>query len=937
MNTFHGNNYDLRITRLDIRTGAIRDYKRSNKPDSAISAGINSIYEDKSKILWFATDTGLTKFTRQTGKFTNYTLKDTFKNPEKNNLTVFRETKKGKFWLSSPGGLVYFDPANGHFERAMENGEQGALSSVPIIVKMLDHTDRLWVATAFGGINKQDNVKSALEIVKNIPGVPNDYPGPFVKIISVEKGFTWVLTSSGVYNWISGTNKFKKIYALPPGSSAIIGKDSTLYIGNGGGLTVYNLLSHKKDVYKSILADSTTLISNHVGQLFQDHTGIIWIASNDDKGINSFDPKTKKITRYPYLPALANHLNTKGGALDDCRVLAIYEDRSNTVWVGTNNGGLNRFDRKTGKFVSYYNERNKALYCVNTIFEDRKRRLWLGTYLDGLFEFDRKTGTVVKHVDMNSGLLANSVDNIVEDAAGHLWIESQRGLSRLDPETMKVKNFKINDILPGNEAFGINEIPLNDGRFVITEKNALAIFNPKDLDDNPYPPIVHIESLIHYNPKTDDKNGVKIIAYGRNALDLPYNQNRVQFSFIALHYDDPQQNTYAYKLDGYDKQWVQAGTDRWATYTNLSPGTYTFHVRAANSSGVWNNTGDSFTIVIHPPWWLTWWAWLLWIAAFIIALSSFIKYRSRQLLRENQVLEEKIGLRTQQLSQANKELHEQREEITTQRDQLSETLNELKNTQQQLIQSEKLASLGELTAGIAHEIQNPLNFVNNFSEVNVEMIDELDTELTNGNLDEARAIAADIKQNEEKIRQHGKRADAIVKNMLQHSRQNSGEKELTDINALTDECLRLSYHGLRAKDKSFNADLITELNPQLPKVAVSSQDIGRVLLNLFNNAFYALSQKQKITGTTYKPELTVATGIAGEFIVITIKDNGTGITAAVKDKIMQPFFTTKPTGEGTGLGLSLSYDIVVKGHRGKIEVQSIEGAYSEFKVLLPVG
>jgi len=267
---------------------------------------------------------------------------------------------------------------------------------------------------------------------------------------------------------------------------------------------------------------------------------------------------------------------------------------------------------------------------------------------------------------------------------------------------------------------------------------------------------------------------------------------------------------------------------------------------------------------------------------------------------------------------------------------VEETLTDLKAAQTQLIQSEKMASLGELTAGIAHEIQNPLNFVNNFSEVNSELIDEMKEEIQNGNIDDGLAIAGDIKENEQKISMHGKRADSIVKSMLEHSRISSGEKQLTNINALADEFIKLSYHGLRAKDKSFNAEMIAHFDPELPKINVVQQDIGRVLLNLFNNAFYAVNQKKKALNGEYKPEVTVTTLTENGHVTIKVKDNGSGIPDPIKDKIMQPFFTTKPTGEGTGLGLSLSYDIVVKGHGGKIEVETGQGVYTEFKVTLPI-
>ena len=274
---------------------------------------------------------------------------------------------------------------------------------------------------------------------------------------------------------------------------------------------------------------------------------------------------------------------------------------------------------------------------------------------------------------------------------------------------------------------------------------------------------------------------------------------------------------------------------------------------------------------------------------------------------------------------------------------IEKAYTELKTTQTQLIHSEKMASLGELTAGIAHEIQNPLNFVNNFSEVSTELVDEMKEEIEEGNMEDVKEIASDLKQNLEKINHHGQRASSIVKGMLEHSLAGDGTKELTDINKLADEYLRLSYHGLRAKDKSFNAEFKLELDETLPKLNVVPQDIGRVLLNLINNAFFAVSERAKNEGGEYKPTVILRTtykspleGGAKGGVEISVTDNGNGIPEQVRDKIFQPFFTTKPTGQGTGLGLSMSYDIITKGHGGELKVESKEGTGSEFVVQLPI-
>jgi signal transduction histidine kinase len=274
-------------------------------------------------------------------------------------------------------------------------------------------------------------------------------------------------------------------------------------------------------------------------------------------------------------------------------------------------------------------------------------------------------------------------------------------------------------------------------------------------------------------------------------------------------------------------------------------------------------------------------------------------------------------------------------EVARQTVELRESLAHLQSTQAQLIQAEKMASLGELTAGIAHEIQNPLNFVNNFSDLSQELIDEMNEELQKGNAADAMAIAEDVKQNLKKISHHGRRADAIVKGMLQHSRSNTGTKEPTDINALCDEYLRLAYHGLKARDKSFEASFHFEPDNTLPQMNVVPQDIGRVMLNLINNAFYAVVEKVRTAGPGYRPTVTVTTKATDDKVMITVSDNGGGIPDAVRDKIFQPFFTTKPTGEGTGLGLSLSYDIVTKGHGGELKMESAPGTGTDFIIQLP--
>ena len=400
-------------------------------------------------------------------------------------------------------------------------------------------------------------------------------------------------------------------------------------------------------------------------------------------------------------------------------------------------------------------------------------------------------------------------------------------------------------------------------------------------------------------------------------IELESYQNIFSFSVACFDFYEPEANQIQFMLEGYDRGWRQdVRNGETPYYVNVSPGEYTFRLRGANSLGVWNKEGISLKVIMKAPWYMTWWAYVLYGCVLIGGVFAVDRFQRKRLLGR-----EREKTRQRELQQARE---------------IEKAYTELKATQTQLIQSEKMASLGELTAGIAHEIQNPLNFVNNFSEVSIDLLGDMDEEIASGNYDEVKAINKDIKSNLEKINFHGKRASGIVNGMLAHSRTSSGQKEPTDINALADEYLRLAYHGLRAKDKSFNADFKADLDPSLPKLNVIPQDIGRVMLNLINNAFYAVDKKARQNIHAYKPEVIVSTRMLEKSVQIIVKDNGEGIPANIKEKIFQPFFTTKPTGQGTGLGLSMSYDIITKGHSGRLEVKSIEGVSTEFMIQLPV-
>ncbi|MFI5161626.1 MAG: two-component regulator propeller domain-containing protein [Sphingobacteriales bacterium] len=913
------------LIKYDELTQKVTIYHHKAADTSSLpSDTVHGILQDSKRRIWISSVAGLSLFNQEKNNFTTFHPRDQLQGQASNSLFIASIDKKDNVWLVYGYDLFCFDTKSHRFAKYVHDDlDPTSLTKALPHAFIFDRDDKLWIAQSYGGVDHVNEVTSAFK-------VSNNQCGEAISAIKGINGNVLIGSLKGIFSYNELSDTYKQItkkwsYLLTQTANGLV------YFRPGGKLNVYdprtNITKPFADYIKKTEMKDRAFSASY---MLEDHTGRLWIGT-DDKGMLSFDPKTGTLKSYPYT---TNNNHIKGSdVLDDRRVIVIYEDHEGTVWAGTNNGGLNHYDRKRDIFVSSYRPQEQ-LNCITSIFEDNNQRLWAGTYLTGLFMVDRKTGFPIKHFTENEGLISNNVGRLSISNGQYLWIWSPRGLSRLNLENFSIRNFSVvnapwQDLFANDQAGLTTLIDNQSSTVIVPGNNKLVTVDLKRLPVNKIPPIVHIETISHNDPRAQKSIDSTDQAYGIKELDLPHNQNRITFTYVALDFNDAPGVRYQYKLDGYDGGWVDAGTTRWVTYTNLSPGTYTFRVKAKNSDGFWNNKGDTFIVVISAPWWQTWWAWLLWIILFVWVIYAFIAYRSRKLLHDKKILEHKVQVRTEEVIQ-------QKEEIEAQRDSLEETLGELKATQTQLIQSEKMASLGELTAGIAHEIQNPLNFVNNFAEVNQEMLDELEDELKAGKIAEALELTADLKHNEQKISHHGKRADSIVKGMLQHSRTGSGEKQLTNLNALADEFLRLSYHGLRAKDKEFNAELITNFDAELPKINTVPQDIGRVLLNLFNNAFYAVNEKKKTAGPDYKPTVEVNTATQNGSILISVKDNGNGIPENIREKIMQPFFTTKPTGEGTGLGLSLSYDIVVKGHGGSISVDTKEGSYTEFTVLLPV-
>ncbi len=786
-------------------------HHEAGEVNSIASDTLSGLYTDSKGRLWITNYGGLSLFDPLHQNFTNYVPdpENAFKNTYVN-ITI-KEDKAGNLWCNSNKGLYYFNINTKQFQQdTVDNNVSNGLVDNGTTNLFADRSGILWFGSnQQKGLQWMDTRRSRFIQYGNGASADVFFKGGAVKSFTqAPDGSTWMGTAHGLYHqepdgsfkqvqFLSGTGK-----NIPVGAYAAV-SNGLIYTWKTDAVKpvfyCYDLTTGKTIDISYDPKDTAAFNFDNANTICKDHLGDIWIGSWGG-GICRFNTASKTITRFPFIKN-TNTVTDAHGALDDDQVEYIYEDNEGVIWVGTNNGGLNRFNRDKGTFTSYIGK-SPGFNCVVNINEDSKGRLWACTFFGGLFELDKNRDSI-KRFSEEDGLLYDGIGSTVEDNKGNIWAGTPRGISIIDPAAGKITSITNINNLTWSKIEKTKE-----GIFYLATNDGFITLTPDDFAPDKDPPVVHIES-VHLT--TFIKNKPKdsaIVIDSVKSYKFRYNENRITFNYVGLYYKDPLATQYAYKLDGYDKDWVEAGTQRAVTYTNLSPGTYTFHVKATNSDGVWSAGDESIIFSIMPPWWETWWAWLLYAIVFAAAVWAFIAYRSRQLIQSNKILEHKVQVRTAEVMEQKEELTAQKEELAAQRDHLEEALDNLQSTQAQLIQSEKMASLGELTAGIAHEIQNPLNFVNNFSEVNQEMVDEATEEIDKGNIEEVKSILSDIKNNSEKINHHGKRADAIVKGMLQHSRKSEGKKELTDINALCDEYLRLAYHGLRAKDKEFNTVLM---------------------------------------------------------------------------------------------------------------------------------
>ncbi|MFZ5431582.1 MAG: two-component regulator propeller domain-containing protein [Bacteroidota bacterium] len=948
---------------------------------------VNCITVDSAGNIWFGTHAGGVSMYQENpgqerqGIFTNYTMADGLGHTE---IWKIVEDRQGHLWFATGGGGIsrYDGKKFTNFTVL-----QGLPENVVYTITE-DQSGNIWAGTAGGGVTLFHGSAFRIYTMQQGLGANGVYG-----ITEDQEGNLWFGTNGG------GVSKYdgKVITSFTPDQgladplviSAFRDRKGRLWFGTGGGgVTMYQENSGgARNAVFTTYNSSNGLQNDIIYAILEDSSGNLWFGTGGG-GLVRFDGNIRpadqaSFTAFGVEQGLAGNI-----------VYSLFEDRHGNLWIGTAGGGVSKFDGES--FSNYTTDQGLSNNIIWSILEDKSGKLWFATQGGGVIRFDGETFSAFTTVE---GLSDDNAYDLLEDNDGNIFIGTNTGFTVIPEYAVSLPVGELKPHLEYyNTATGYPVKDVNKGMFLDSRgiiwagngsyKTALVSFDYKSITRRKQKPAAIIKNIgindkdiswsslklnTQRHVSSDDagahmveelrKMGKVLSVEERKLLQeemrsvrfsgisrfqnipenlvLQYSQNNITIDFGTDELARANLTEYKYILEGYNKNWSPKVKKTTATFGNIKEGDYTFKViarhtgPAAEEAKSWSEPAV-YSFSVLPPWYRSWWAYLLYgfmTLAIIWRIHLFQKGRTIRKERE----------RTQQ-----KELEQARE--------IEKAYAELKSTQAQLIQAEKMASLGELTAGIAHEIQNPLNFVNNFSEISNELIVEMTEVMDKGDIAEAKSIASDIKVNLEKIHHHGKRAEAIVKGMLQHSRTSTGVKEPVDINGLCDEYLKLAYHGWRAKDKNFNADISTNFDADLPKAEVVPQDIGRVLLNLINNALYAVDQKSKnlsgleassgqryqtgsenlsAASSRYKPEVRVTTRKIGGQAEISVADNGPGIPEEIRNKIFQPFFTTKPTGVGTGLGLSLSYDII-KAHGGEFKVDTDPATGTSFIIRLPL-
>jgi signal transduction histidine kinase/ligand-binding sensor domain-containing protein len=845
-------------------------------PGSLSHNDVRSIYEDRSGVLWIGTwDGGLNKFDREQKKFT-YWKNDPLDSHSLSDNSVYSicEDRSDVLWIGTVGGLNKFDREQRKFAHLInEPGNPDSLSHNYVFSILEDRSGMIWIGTDGGGLNRFDRDNETFTYWINEPGNPNSLSHDGVYSIYEDRaGILWIGTKGGLNMFVPGASE-----GSPP------------------------IFKHWVNEPENL----NSLSNNEILSIYEDRSGALWIGTRG--GLNRLISGASEGS----LPIFKHWVNEPGdpNSLSHDVIVSIYEDRAGILWIGTNGGGLNRFDRDKEKFSHWVNEPGNPESLSNndilSIYEDQTGMLWVGTMGGGLNWFDREKGTFKRYREKD-GLPNNVIYGILEDDRGSLWLSTNRGLSKFDIQAETFRNYDAHD--------GLQIYEFNQGAFRKNKKGEMffggikgfVAFTPENIEDNPNIPPVVITSLKKFDEvlKTDIFD---------DEIKLSYKDKYFSFEFAALDYRNPEKNQYAYKIEGVNEEWIHSGTRRFVTYPHLGPGKYYFRVKGSNNDRVWNDVGACLKIIITPPFWGTWWFRVFVLATVLGIGVLWHKMRVMHIEAQRNRLELKVAERTR--------------EIVDKKRQLESAFQELKDTHSQLAQAEKMASLGNLAAGIAHEINNPVGAINSAANTSHRSIDKVIKALEEGkDLEEIKKDqyfkkALDVFiSNNDVITMASERITGIIQSLRNFARLEEADFLDADIHEGLESTLTLLHHELKNR-----IEVIKEFG-DIPKVYCYPNQLNQVFVNILANASHSIKDKGTIKIKTSKSD---------DKIVISISDDGKGIKEENLKKIFDPGFTTKGVGVGTGLGLSISYNII-KDHKGEIRVTSELGRGTEFTIILPI-
>lgn len=928
------------------------DNKISETLRTGTQRSISTLYESPDGTLWGGESDGSVWRLNETGNNTEFIYINTTSN---STIPDIRSNSDGTLWVSTEGsGILKIDPVKSE-EIDAYTRSNGLLGDIVFNV-FEDRESNIWIAQS-GGVSKlRYNYKAFLNLTaSSIEGEKPVLPSPSVNSVLPSSSQNspcsiWAGTSEGGVACIN--NEFNSEYIQQEDgltgnwvNGLINDQSGRIWIGSSRGLNSISFedsppLEDASDSREISVFGSRALLSTYPSEsILAAKKLMIREQSQTDTEIESI--------WFPAYQSVYAVVNDRLFKLDSTTGLptaifhAVAFDGEGYLWVGSRDSGIYR---STEPFTLETLIRNENEERPNILFERwwstengapsnqienmiwHSGSMWVGMQ-SGLAVLEGGTRDIKHLITTRDGLLANNAISFdLSPATGNLWVGTNQGLAEINPETGSVlKTVTRLDGLVDNEVWFYGSVKFSpDGILYFGTAKGISLYNSEANKINTVPP--------------------KLTLTDFRANEIQGEHNEFIFEYAALSFGNEREVRYQTRLLGFNEEWSDKKSDTRVNYTNLSalflPKEYQFEVRAVNESGVESAEILSEKFKVSPPFYLNWWAFLIYfifISATIFVVDRIQraklikKEREAAHLRETELKAKKAEAEAKTLQAENDlkaaELEKARE--------LEKAYHELKSTQKRLIQAEKMASLGRLSTGIAHEIKNPLNFINNFSEVSRELVDELKLAIQNNDEDEIEYILENLSFNTQKIDEHGKRADSIVRSMMQHSRGGQGDFEEVDLNKLIKEYTDLAYHGKKSQINNLDVLVHTQLDSAVNNVSVIPQKIGQVLQNIVENAIDSVWEHSKDKNGTYKPEIVVRSQRSNGHVEVKVSDNGPGIPEHIKEKIFEPFFTTKPTGEGTGLGLSLSYDFITQIHNGKLEVGDSEMGGASFTITLP--